>query len=71
MKIDARLDGIVAREQELSSLLSSGHGLSSDELVSYSKEYAELKPVISAIEALRKAESEAADLAEMIAAPNT
>ena len=71
MKIDARLDGIVAREQELSALLSGGQDLSSDDLVRYSKEYAELKPVMGAIEALRKAEAEAADLAEMIAAPDT
>ena len=71
MKIDARLDGIVAREQELSALLSGGQDLSSDDLVRYSKEYAELKPVIGAIAALRGAEAEAADLAEMIAAADT
>ena len=71
MKIDARLDGIIAREQELSALLSGGQDLANDELVRYSKEYAELKPVISAIEALRKAEAEVADLTEMIVAPDT
>ena len=45
--------------------------MASDELVRLSKEYAELKPVIGAIEALRAAESEAADLAEMIADQDT
>jgi len=71
VKIDARLDGIIAREQELSALLSGGQYLANDELVRYSKEYAELKPVISAIEALRKAEAEVADLTEMSVAPDT
>ncbi len=71
MNIDERLDGIVARQDELSALLSRQQGMASDQLVRLSKEYAELKPVISAIEALRAAESEAADLAEMIADPDT
>ncbi|PPR20136.1 MAG: Peptide chain release factor 1 [Alphaproteobacteria bacterium MarineAlpha10_Bin2] len=71
MNIDERLDRIVARQDELSALLSAGQQMASDELVRLSKEYAELKPVIGAIEALRAAESEAADLAEMIADQDT
>jgi len=71
VKIDARLDGIIAREEELSALLSGGTNLSSDDLVRYSREYAELKPVIAAIKSLRKAETEVDDLAEIIAAPDT
>lgn len=71
MNIDERLDRIVARQDELSALLSAGQKMASDELVRLSKEYAELKPVIGAIEALRAAESEAADLAEMIADQDT
>ena len=71
MNIDERLDGIVARQDELTSLLSGGHEMASDELVRLSKEYAELKPVIGAIEALRAAQTEAADLAEMIADAET
>ncbi len=67
MNFDERLDGIIARQDELSALLSGQQALPSDELVRFSKEYAELKPVIGAIEALRAAHSEAADLAEMIA----
>ena len=67
MKFDMRLDGIVARQDELSALLSGRHEMSNDELVRLSKEYAELKPVIGAIEALRKAVAEARDLAEIIA----
>jgi len=71
LNIDERLDRIVARQDELSALLSAGQQMASDELVRLSKEYAELKPVIGAIEALRVAESEAADLAEMIADQDT
>ncbi|HIM45324.1 MAG TPA: PCRF domain-containing protein, partial [Alphaproteobacteria bacterium] len=71
MNIDERLDRIVARQDELSALLSAGQQMARDELVRLSKEYAELKPVIGAIEALRAAKSEAADLAEMIADQDT
>ena len=71
MNIDERLDRIVARQDELSALLSAGQQMASDELVRLSKEYAELRPVIGAIEALRAAKSEAADLAEMIADQDT
>ena len=71
MNIDERLDRIVARQDELSALLSAGQQMASDELVRLSKEYAELKPVICASEALRAAESEAADLVEMIADQDT
>ncbi len=67
MDLIQRFDGIIARQDELTDLLSGQHNLSSDELVGYSKEFAELKPVIAAIEALRNAELEAADLASMIA----
>jgi peptide chain release factor 1 len=69
--LDERLDAIVARLDELSDLLSGQHNMSSDELVRLSKEYSELKPVIAAIKTLRAAESEAGDLAEMIADQDT
>ena len=71
MNFDERLDAIVARLDELTDLLSGQNKMSSDELVRLSKEYSELKPVIGAIKALRTAESEAGDLAEMIADQDT
>ena len=71
MILEERLGAIVARLDELSDLLSGQHNMSSDELVRLSKEYSELKPVIGAIKALRAAESEAGDLAEMIADQDT
>jgi len=71
VNFDERLDAIVARLDELSDLLSAQNNMSSDELVRLSKEYSELKPVIGAITALRAAESEAGDLAGMIADQTT
>jgi len=71
VKFDERLDSILARQSELSDLLSGQREMSSDELVRLSREYAELKPVVGAIEALRDAKAEAADLAGMIADPET
>ena len=71
MNIVERLDRIVARQDELSALLSAGQQMASDKLVRLSKEYAELKPVIGAIKALRAAESEVADLTEMITDQDT
>jgi len=71
LNLDERLDGIVARQDELTALLSGGQDMTSGELVRLSKEYAELKPIIGAIGTLRAAQSEAADLAEMIADPET
>jgi peptide chain release factor 1 len=71
VKFDERLDSILARQSELSDLLSGQRELANDELVRLSREYAELKPVVGAIEALRSAEAEAADLAGMIADPET
>lgn len=71
MNLNERLDSIIARQDELSDLLSGRHEMSNDDLVRLSREYAELKPVIAAIEALRNAEAEAADLASMIADPET
>ena len=71
MNIDERLDRIVARQDELSALLSAGQQMASDEMVRLSKEYAELKPVLGAIKALRAAESEVADLTEMITDQDT
>ena len=71
MNYNERLDTILARQDELTALLSGQRNLSNDELVRLSKEFAELKPVIAAIEAVRTAEAEAADLAGMIADPET
>lgn len=71
MGLDERLDKIVTRHQELSNLMSSGDGGDTDEFVRMAREFAELEPIVNAIGELRNAQSEAGDLAELIADPET
>jgi peptide chain release factor 1 len=71
VSLDERLDQIVSRHQELSNLMSSGDGGDAEEFVRMSKEFAELDPVVACIAELRDAQSEAGDLAELIADPET
>ena len=71
MGLDERLDKIVTRHQELSNLMSSGDGGDTDEFVRMAREYAELEPIVNGIGELRNAQSEAGDLAELIADPET
>ncbi len=59
-----KLDRLVQRWQAVQAQLSSG--LAQAAFVKLSKEFAELGPVVAAIQALRNAETEAADLAGMI-----
>ncbi len=61
----AKLDQIIDRFVALEAEMSSGAG--GEDFVRMSKEYSELEPVVKAVRALRNAESEAADLAGMIA----
>jgi peptide chain release factor 1 len=71
VSLNERLDQIVSRHQELSNLMSSGDGGDAEEFVRMSKEFAELDPVVACIAELRDAQSEAGDLAELIADPET
>ena len=71
MGLDERLDKIVTRHQELSNLMSSGDGGDTDEFVRMAREFAELEPIVNVIGELRDAQSEAGDLAELIADPET
>ena len=61
-KLDQILDRFSALEAEMAS------GASGDDFVRLSKEYAEIEPLVKCVRELREAKSEAADLAEMIAA---
>ncbi len=65
-----RLDRVTARSQELSDRLSSG-ALESQEFMELSKEFSEISPIVEKIAEFRSAESEMADLAEMIADPDS
>ena len=71
MGLDERLDQIVTRHRELSNLMSSGDGGDADEFVRMAREFAELEPIVNAIGELRDVQSEAGDLAELIADPET
>ncbi|HEY4471459.1 MAG TPA: peptide chain release factor 1 [Stellaceae bacterium] len=62
--LEARLDELVRRRDELSHSLSSG-ALSGGDFVKSSKEYSELAPIVEGIEALRRAQGELAAAEEM------
>lgn len=68
MSMQEKLSSICNRHKELAALMSAG-GLSGDEFTKLSMEYAELSPVVEAIEALENAQSEANDLKEMLSDP--
>ncbi len=69
MTLDEKLNQIVSRHQELSDLLASSETVEPAERVQMSKEFAELGPVVASIEELRKKQTEAQDLAELVAEP--
>jgi len=69
MSMDAKLDQVAARQKELGDRLSTGEAMDPQEMAKLSKEYADLSPVVEKIEALRKAQAEMGDLAELIADP--
>ena len=68
MIFDRRLDQILERHRDLSSLMSNCADAA--DFVRMSKEFAELAPVVVCIEELRAAESEAGDLAALMADPD-
>ena len=65
-----KLDLMVARWHSLQHEMNAGH-TNQQTFARLSKEFAELNPVVGAIEELRKAEQEQADLAALIADPGT
>ena len=68
MSFDQRLDRILERHRDLSSLMSNG--ADTVDFVRMSKEFAELAPIVACIEELRAAESEAGDLAALMTDPD-
>jgi peptide chain release factor 1 len=64
--LGSKLDRLVTRHQELARAMESGGSDNPQSFVKLSKEYAELSPVVESIAALRKAESEVADLEAMM-----
>ena len=70
MSLDDKLDQVVHRHAELQAMLSRV-GLDSARFTQASKEYAELGPLVDAVNELRAAQKEAQDLAGMIADAGT
>ncbi|MGN7438940.1 MAG: peptide chain release factor 1 [Alcanivorax sp.] len=68
MSMQEKLKTIKNRHEELAALMSEG-GLSGDEFTKLSVEYADLTPVVEAMDELEQATSEKADLEEMISDP--
>jgi peptide chain release factor 1 len=68
VSFDTKLDSIVNRYCEIAATLSGG-GLDAPTLARLSKEYADLTPVVSSIDALRKMTKELGDLDALVADP--
>ena len=71
MSLEENLDRVLARHQELQDLMASAEPPSPEEFARLSKEFSDLTPVVEAIGALRRAKDETADLASLIAEPET
>lgn len=70
MSFEGHLETLIARHEELAHLMGEG-ALSGDEFVKLSKEYAELSPIVEAIEAYRELLWQLADVEALIADAET
>ena len=71
MSLEENLDRVLARHQVLQDLMASAEPPSPEEFARLSKEFSDLTPVVEAIGELRRAKDETADLASLIAEPET
>ena len=71
MSLEENLDRVLARHQELQDLMASAEPPSPEKFARLSKEFSDLTPVVEAIGELRRAKDETADLATLIAEPET
>ena len=71
MSLEENLDRVLTRHQELQDLMASAEPPSPEEFARLSKEFSDLMPVVEAIGELRRAKDETADLASLIAEPET
>jgi peptide chain release factor 1 len=67
MSLQEKLNAVVSRASELEGLLARAETLSPGEFARASKEYAELTPVVAAIEAWRRAQAEVSELEALVA----
>lgn len=68
MSLESKLAPLKARHEELAALMSQ-EGLSGDEFVKISKEYADLSPIVEAIDSYQTAMREKEELAELLDDP--
>ncbi len=71
MNLDENLNRVLSRYDELQNLVATHANPGSPEHTAMLKEFSDLTPVVEGIEALRAAQNEMADLAEMIADPDS
>lgn len=71
MSLEENLNRVLARHEELSSLMSSETPPAADEFVKLSREYSDLTPIVESITRLREVESELDDLQTMINDPDS
>ncbi|NQV47242.1 MAG: peptide chain release factor 1 [Rhodospirillaceae bacterium] len=71
MNMDEKLRQVIARHDELGELMVAPDAASSGDFVRLSKEYSALTPVVEGIRRLNEKKQEAADLAGMLADPET
>ncbi len=71
MSLNENLQKVVARHDELAELMAAPDAASSGDFAIMSKEYADLTPVVEGIAEMKAAQEEAADLAAMLADPET
>ena len=67
MTLEGKLEGLIARYGEVAAQMSSEAAGDAQAFVRLSKEYAELSPVVEAIEAMHRANAEIGDLDAMLA----
>ena len=66
MTLDAKLLRLIERHDEIGAVMSRQSGLSSDDIVRLSKEYAELTPIVETIAELQSVTAEIAELDGLI-----
>lgn len=71
MNIEANLDQVMRRFEELETLMNDPGVAGTDKFIEYSKEYATLQPVVDVLSTYRDALDELTDLAGMIAEAGT
>ena len=69
MSLGDKLTRVIAHHDELRALVADHSDPAAPEYAAMLKEYAELTPVVASIEALRQAQGEMQDLAELLADP--